>query len=87
MAEAHRHDLHVDAGGERKGEALEYADQALRLGTRNALFHFHRGMIRHATGDQAGARADLERALSINPHFSPLHAPVAHTTLAALEAR
>ena len=66
-------------------EALALADQALRLGTPNALFHFHRGMIDQALGDTAAARQDLSRALAINPHFSTLHAPAATEALAGLE--
>ncbi|MGH2572052.1 MAG: tetratricopeptide repeat protein [Actinomycetota bacterium] len=53
-------------------EALDYADQALRLGTQNALFFFHRGMIERALGKNRAARSDLARALAINPHFSIL---------------
>jgi tetratricopeptide (TPR) repeat protein len=53
-------------------EALGYADQALRLGTRDALFFFHRGMIERALGKDRAARRDLARALAINPHFSIL---------------
>jgi lipoprotein NlpI len=47
----------------------------MRLGTRSALFAFHRGMIERALGMRAAARSDLRRALSINPHFSLLWAP------------
>ena len=73
----HAHGRHV--------EALVLADQALRLGTPSALFHFHRGMIHQAIGDRAAARRDLTRALAINPHFSALHAPAAHEVLAGLD--
>ncbi|GIJ67403.1 tetratricopeptide repeat protein [Virgisporangium ochraceum] len=65
-------------------EALPYADRALRLGTRNALMYYHRGVIRAALGDRAGARADLSMALSINPHFSVRHAPEASRILGTL---
>jgi tetratricopeptide (TPR) repeat protein len=65
-------------------EALALADEALRLGTRNALFHFHRGMIQRSLGNSAAARRDFEAALSINPHFSLLHAPAAAQVLAEL---
>jgi tetratricopeptide (TPR) repeat protein len=53
-------------------EALTYANRALELGTRSALFHFHRGMIERALGRMAAARRDLSAALDINPHFSIL---------------
>jgi len=65
-------------------EALIHADAALRLGTRSALLYFHRGMIEAALGLRDRARADLSKALEINPHFSPRHAPVARKTLATL---
>jgi len=74
-----RHSIHVaDALGwqlyanGRYAEALAYADRALRLGTRSALFLFHRGMIERALGMTAAARRDLAAALRINPRFSIL---------------
>ena len=69
----------------RYAEALPLMNQALRLGTSNALFNFHRGMIKQAMGDTAGARQDLSRALAINPQFSTLHAPAAAEVLAGLD--
>jgi tetratricopeptide (TPR) repeat protein len=75
--------LHA-AGNDR--EALRYSRFALRLGTRSALFHFHKGMIERSLGQLAAARADLATALEINPHFSPLWAPVAAKALAATGA-
>lgn len=65
-------------------EALPYADRALRLGTRNALTYYHRGVIRAALGDKVGARADLSMALSINPRFSVRHAAEATRLLGTL---
>ena len=62
-------------------EAASYSRQALRLGTRNALFHYHAGMIALAAGEHASARQHLQTALSINPHFSLL-APQADHALA-----
>lgn len=73
--------LHM-AGKDR--EALHYATFATSLGYRNALYYFHRGMISARLGSRAAARSDLRRALAINPHFSPLKAPLARRTLAAL---
>jgi tetratricopeptide (TPR) repeat protein len=63
------------------GEARAHSVRALRLGTRDALMHFHRGMIERCLGNRAAARAFLARALAIDPHFSPLHAPVAREAL------
>ena len=66
----------------RYGRALAYSDQALRLGTENALFFFHRGMIEKALGRTDETRRDLARALAVNPHFSILWSRVAARTLA-----
>jgi Flp pilus assembly protein TadD len=81
VADALAWQLHA-AGRDR--EALVHADEALRLGTRNALFHFHRAMIESALGRRDAARADFQSALAINPHFSVIHAPEAVEHLAAL---
>jgi tetratricopeptide (TPR) repeat protein len=70
----------------RSEEALPYADRALALGTHDARAHFHRGVIRAAVGDKAGARADLTEALRIDPRFSPRDAPAARAALAELGA-
>ena len=58
-------------------EALRYSDRALRLGTRDALKHFHRGMIERCLGRSTAARDSFRTALEINPYFSPRWAPVA----------
>jgi tetratricopeptide (TPR) repeat protein len=54
----------------RYSEALRYSAAAMRLGTRNALFSFHRGMIERALGMRAAALRDLTEARRINPNFS-----------------
>jgi tetratricopeptide (TPR) repeat protein len=61
--------------------ALEAANRALRLGTRDATFLYHRGAINAALGRRGDARADLSRALLINPQFSVLGAPDARRLL------
>jgi tetratricopeptide (TPR) repeat protein len=63
-------------------EAARYAHEALRLGTRDPLFHFHAGMIAFRLGNRAGAEHHLSSALAINPNFSFLHRDVAARTLA-----
>ena len=42
-------------------------DSALRLGTQDALFFFHAGMIERALGSAESARRYLERALAVSP--------------------
>jgi tetratricopeptide (TPR) repeat protein len=67
-------------------EAQQYSQQALRLGTKDSSMLFHAGMIAAARGDKAGAISFLQRALAINPSFSPINAPIAKQTLATLTA-
>ena len=87
-----RHSIHVaDALGwalHQNGddrEAARYASFALHLGTRNATFMFHEGMIQLALGNRDAARALLAKAIATNPHFSILYAPVAAKALAQLD--
>lgn len=63
--------------------ALPYAEQSLRLGTRDALLRYHGAVIFDALGDDARARAELTAAFDQNPWFSFLHRQEA----AALAAR
>ncbi|MDQ3874630.1 MAG: tetratricopeptide repeat protein [Actinomycetota bacterium] len=58
-------------------DALRYSRQALRLGTRDAVKLFHRGMIERCLGRHEVARRWFGRALALNPRFSLLWAPVA----------
>jgi len=63
------------------GQARDAIEQALKLGTRDARLFYHAGMIAHAQGRTADARHFLSEALSINPHFDLLQAPIAQATL------
>jgi tetratricopeptide (TPR) repeat protein len=54
-------------------EARRYAREALRLGTRSALFHFHAGMIDWRLGRLRTARTHLEQVAEFNPNFSFWH--------------
>ena len=65
-------------------EALVAINEAMKLGTRSALFHYHAGMIKLALGDLAGAQTELTTALEINPYFNPLAAATAQATLTEL---
>lgn len=78
MQDAYAWALHVNGQDEL---ALTYAQKAASLGTRNALFDFHRGMIEKALGQRARALASLRQALALNPHFNPLQAPIALATV------
>ena len=62
-------------------EALGYSNSALRLGTRDALKLFHRGMIERCLGNPAAARGSFRRALALNPRFSVLWAQAARKGL------
>lgn len=68
----------------RTREALPIARAANRLGLASPLLAYHLGVIEAAAGNRAEARAALERALTLNPTFSPLHAPRARTLLDSL---
>ena len=84
MRDAYAWALHANG---RDTEALVAVQQALQLGTRSALTHYHAGMIDLSLGKTDTARAELNTALSINPYFDPLAAPMARKTLDALETR
>lgn len=62
-------------------EAWHYSQEALRLGTQDALLHYHTGLIAHARGDFEAAYYHLDQALTINPAFSIRHAPHAQQLL------
>jgi tetratricopeptide (TPR) repeat protein len=82
MRDAYAWALHANG---RDNEALVEVQQALQLGTRSALTHYHAGMINLSLGRADAARTELSTALRINPSFDPLAAPVARQTLASLE--
>ncbi|MFD5142300.1 tetratricopeptide repeat protein [Streptomyces sp. NPDC058401] len=69
----------------RDREALGQTGEALALGTRSALFLYHRGAIHQALGDPTAARRDLRQALAVDPSFHPLHAPAARDALRRID--
>jgi tetratricopeptide (TPR) repeat protein len=75
--------LHVNG---RDPEAASFADRALSKGTQDANFLYHAALIQHALGEHAQALSYLQRALDLNPRFSPLHADAARQLLNDLEA-
>jgi tetratricopeptide (TPR) repeat protein len=66
-------------------EAQRYANEALRLGTQDALKIFHAGMIARALGQKSRAITYLRRALKVNPYFSLLYSDMAAQSLKQLE--
>jgi tetratricopeptide (TPR) repeat protein len=64
--------------------ALEASREAHRLGTLDALFFFHSGMIEAKLGMKGEARADLTKVLQLNPYFSLIHGQEAQQTYASL---
>jgi tetratricopeptide (TPR) repeat protein len=66
-------------------DAQKYSQEALKLGTKDALKLFHTGMIALKLGDNVKAREYLDQALTINPHFSILYADQARRTLQMLK--
>lgn len=67
-------------------EAASLCDRARRLGTHEARFSYHAGMIALALGHREEASTLLRDALRMNPHFDARGAEEARRTLASLEA-
>jgi tetratricopeptide (TPR) repeat protein len=61
----------------RCAQALPHSRASLRLGTRDALKFFHRGMVERCLGRPESARAWFRRAVALNPHFSLVWSPLA----------
>ena len=68
-------------------DARRLAAKALAHRTPDASFLFHAGMIHAKLGDRVTAQRQLAQALSLNPAFDPIDAPIAAATLAELGAR
>ncbi|MBI3796917.1 MAG: tetratricopeptide repeat protein, partial [Deltaproteobacteria bacterium] len=68
-------------------DAWKAMEQALHLGTRDALLFFHAGIIAHGLGKREQARDYLHQALTLNPHFHLVQTEVAKRLLTELEGR
>jgi tetratricopeptide (TPR) repeat protein len=68
----------------RSAEALAYARQSLRLGTRDNNLLFHAAIVEQAAGDPARARALLQQIADTNPRFSLIYPDEAADALTAL---
>ncbi|MBV9850959.1 MAG: tetratricopeptide repeat protein [Armatimonadetes bacterium] len=71
----------------RYAEAQAAVRKSLSRHTPEAGFLFHAGMIAAKLGQRSAAQMDLYRAVSLNPNFSLLYAPVAAATLKQLGSR
>jgi tetratricopeptide (TPR) repeat protein len=67
-------------------DARRVVAKALAQRTPDAGLLFHAGMIHAKLGDRATAQRQLAQALSLNPAFDPIDAPIAAATLAELGA-
>ena len=68
----------------RPAEALPYARESLKLGSKDPVVLYHAGAIAAAAGQSAEARGYLEEALAKNDAFHVRHAPEAKKLLAQL---
>jgi tetratricopeptide (TPR) repeat protein len=69
----------------RPAEGLVWARRALRLGSRDPLFHLHAGLAAKATGQAGPAARSLRTALAGRGVLSPLQVRDARTALEALQ--
>jgi len=66
-------------------EAKKQMKDALRLGSKNALFYYHLGMIENALGNRKEAVRNLQLALATNPAFDLVQADITRRTLEELK--
>lgn len=67
-------------------EAKAQMQDAMRLGSKNALYYYHLGMIENALGNRTEAVKYLKLALKTQSSFDLVQAPVARRTLDRLSA-
>lgn len=71
----------------RYSEAAQAIDQAMRLGTQDALIYYHAGMIQDGLGHPDQAQTLLGQALYLNPNFDLLQTRLAQAKLDQLRAQ
>lgn len=71
----------------RYSQAAEAMDQALKLGTQDALLDYHAGIIYAGLSNSERAETFLREALSINPHFDLLQSRIAQVMLGQLRTQ
>lgn len=64
-------------------EALVASKRALRLGSTDGAKLFHRAEIERCLGRPDAARSWYRRAVTADPHFSPIHVPLARARASA----
>jgi len=67
-------------------EAWKAIEKAMAMGTPEAQFHYHAGMIAAARGEKAAAAKHLEKALELNPAFDTAQAAAAREKLAEVRS-
>jgi len=58
--------------GDRQGAIADY-NQAVSLGSNDALTYFNRGVVRYNQGDYQGANQDFTQAISLAPNYAPAY--------------
>lgn len=71
----------------RLAEARDASAKAIATGSQDAILFYHRGLIDAAMHDDAGARMNLTKALSLNPYFHPTGPRIAREMLQRLDNR
>ena len=69
----------------RYDEAWKASENAMKLGTPEAMFFYHAGMIANARADAAAAKQLLEQALKLNAGFDVRQAAIARKVLLSLQ--
>ncbi|MFK7819637.1 MAG: tetratricopeptide repeat protein [Planctomycetaceae bacterium] len=66
-------------------DARSNIERALSTGAKDALIHFHAGMIFDALGEATTARVHFDNALRLNPYFSATFAMIAEEKRSIIE--